>query len=56
MSKYRDFQTIVLSKLALLVALAREKLILLFRKKSEGRIKQVGQENRQSIKNKTGGS
>ena len=39
----RWFRTIFLLKLALLLALAREKWILLFRQTSEGRIKQVSQ-------------
>ena len=48
MSKNRHFQTIFLSKLALLLALARERLILLFGQKNLKRIKQVSQENRES--------
>ena len=48
MSKTDDFLTIFLLKLALLLALAREKWILYSDKTSKGRIKQVSQENRQS--------
>ena len=45
-SKNRHFQTIFLLKLALLLALDRESEFYYSHKNSEGRIKQVGQEDR----------
>ena len=46
MSKNSHFQTICLLKLALLLALAGNSEFYYSDKKSEGRIKQVGEENR----------